>query len=461
MAIDPNEDLKQAEAILNGKMDERNATPAARQLALRIKNQPLTYPNKPKSMGGGPRPRGPLPRQTSSLSGGMVGAPSEPMSPDESMLVGDQRDAAIISKSLRDNGYTTDDANDPRFAAEGRMSNRRENPSTQGDEAELDAQISRENRNAGQTSPSDRPGTIGQNDPNIAMGQITDENRQNQRNWNQFANASPGSEVQARYNPSGYAAYENRVTQNRQLANERERYARQQELNLRSPEEHEAILEAGRQSAQTRKDNIRNNEVMRRTGLTAADVAAMKTPAEKEKAMSEARAMDARAREESYRRQARLGGGTVSGRTARADEVLQGMTPDARSRTLAQVFGGGAMGANDVEAQEGANLIRGLLSGGVGQGGAANGVLAQAQAAGANQQNAQNAQALRRKDEDQIIGDQYAPGGGMFGHDAFTLDEQNQAVADLRARGYTEQQALDAVRRIKRERTGILGQPGI
>ena len=460
MAIDPNEDLKQAEAILNGQMDERAATPAARQLALRIKNQPLTYPNKPKSMGGGERPRGPMPRQTSSLSGGMVGAPSVPMSPDESMFVGDQRDAAIISKSLRDNGYTTDDPNDPRFDAEGRMSNRRENPSTQGDEADLDAQIFRENQNAGQASPGDRPGTVGRNDPNIAMGQITDENRQNQRNWNQFANASPGSEVQARYNPSGYEAYENRVTQNRQLANERERMARQEELDKMSPEEYEAMLQKGRESMAERKLRIRNREVSLRTGKTLAEVAAMKTPAEKEDAMSDARNIEARGRAESYRRQARLGGGTVSGRTARADEVLQGMTPDARSRTLAQLTAGGGMGANEVEAQQAATTIRGLLAGGVGQGGAANNPLVQAQAVGANQQNALAAQNQRMINENSTIGDHYAP-PGMIGHDKFELSEQRQAVKDLVGQGYEEVDAINAVRRIVRERSGYGRQDSI
>lgn len=449
MAIDPNEDYRQAEAILNGRMDMQVATPGAQALARRRMNQPLRYPDRPD--GGGKRPRGPMPRQTASLSGGMDGAPAEPMSPDESMLVGDQRDAAIISKSLRDNGYTTDDPNDPRFDAEGRMSNRRANPYTQGDEAELDAQIFRENQNAGQASPGDRPGTVNRNDPNIAMGQITDENRQNQRNWNQFANADPGSEVQARYNPSGYEAYENRVTQNRQLANERERFARQQELDLRSPEEHEATLEAGRQSGQTRKDNIRNTEVMLRTGRTLEEVAAME-PAQKEMAMSLARGVEARDRAESYRRQARLGGGTVSGRTARADEVLQGMTPDARSRTLAQLTAGGGMGANEVEAQQAATMIRGLLSGGVGQGGAANNPLVQAQAAEANQQNALAAQNQRVINENSTIGDHYAPAGRLFGWNTFDEGEQNQAVQDLVAQGYTPVDATNAVRRIARER---------
>lgn len=460
MAIDPNEDYRQAEAILYGQMDMQAATPGAQALARRRMNQPLRYPDRPD--GGGKRPRGPMPRQTASLSGGMDGAPSEPMSPDESMLVGDQRDAAIISKSLRDNGYTTNDPNDPRFNAEGRMSNRQENPYTQGDEAELDAQIFRENQNAGQASPSDRPGTVGRNDPNIAMGQITDENRQNQRNWNQFANADPGSEVQARYNPRGYEAYENRVTQNRQLANERERFARQQELDLRSPEVHEAILEAGRKSAQTRKDNIRNKEVMLRTGQTLAEVVAM-DPAQKEMAMSLARGVDARDRAESYRRQARLGGGTVSGRTAQVDEMLQSMTPVARSRTLAQIMGGGPVGANAVEAAGAEQMIRALQGGGLGQGGGANNPLVQAQAAGANQKNALAAKNQRVIDENATIGDHYAPPSSIWGggHNAFTLDEQNQAKADLMASGYTEQEALAAVRRIKRERTGILGQPGI
>jgi hypothetical protein len=450
MAIDPNEDLKQAEAILNGQMDERAATPAARQLALRIKNQPLRYPDRPD--GKGPRPRGPLPRQTSSLSGGMVGAPSEPMSPGESMLVGDQRDAAITSKSLRDNGYTTNDPNDPRFNAEGRMYNRRENPYTQGDEAELDAQIFRENQNAGQASPSDRPGTVGRNDPNIAMGQITDENRQSQRNWNQFANADPGSEVQARYNPSGYEAYENRVTQNRQLANERERMARQEQLNLMSREDYEAQVQSAKESGQTRKDNIRNREVSLRTGKTLAEVAAMQTPAEKEDAMSDARNIEARGRAESYRRQARLGGGTVSGRTAQVDEMLQSMTPVARSRTLAQIMGGGPVGANAVEAAGAEQIIRALQGGGLGQGGGANNPLVQAQATGANQKNALAAQNQRVINENATIGDHYAP-PSRWGHDAFERSEQQQAVKDLVGQGYLEADAINAVRRMVRERS--------
>ena len=449
MAIDPNEDYRQAEAILFGQMDMQAATPGAQALARRRMSQPLRYPDRPD--GGGKRPRGPMPRQTSSLSGGMVGAPSVPMSPDESMLVGDQRDAAITSKSLRDNGYTTDDPNDPRFDAEGRMYNRRENPYTQGDEADLDAQIFRENQNAGQASPGDRPGTVGRNDPNIAMGQITDENRQNQRNWNQFANADPGSEVQARYNPSGYEAYENRVTQNRQLASERERMARQEQLNLMSPEQYEERVQSAKESAQTRKDNIRNKEVMLRTGKTLAEVAAME-PAEKEMAMSLARGDEATDRAASYRRQARLGGGTVSGRTARADEVLQGMTPDARSRTLAQLTAGGGMGANEVEAQQAATMIRGLLAGGVGQGGGANNPLVQAQAVGANQLNAAAAQNQRVINENSTIGDHYAP-PGRFGHDAFELSEQNQAVKDLVGQGYEEADAINAVRRMVRERS--------
>lgn len=445
----------QVEQLLDGELNERAADPQAVAIVRRYKgSQPLRYPDRPD--GKGPRPRGPLPRQTSSLSGGMVGAPSEPMSPDESMLVGDQRDAAIISKSLRDNGYTTDDANDPRFDAEGRMSNRRENPYTQGDEAELDAQIFRENQIAGQASPADRPGTVGRNDPNIAMGQITDENRQNQRNWNQFANADPGSEVQARYNPSGYEAYENRVTQNRQLSNERQRMARQEQLNLMSREDYEERVQSAKESAQTRKDNIRNKEVMLRTGKTLAEVAAM-NPAEKEMAMSLARGDEATDRAASYKRQARLGGGTVSGRTARADEVLQGMTPDARSRTLAQVFGGGAMGANDVEAQQGANLIRGLLSGGMGQGNAAaQGPVAQETAVQLRRQNDQAVRVQRLADEEVNIGDRYAPKSfmGYLGfRDDFEPNEQREARAVLiRDYQYTPVDAEAAVRRMARDR---------
>ena len=119
------------------------------------------------------------------------------------------------------------------------------------------------------------------------------------------------------------------------------------------------------------------------------------------------------------------------------------------------------MGANAVEAAGAEQMIRALQGGGLGQGGGANNPLVQAQAAGANQQNALAAQNQRVINENATIGDHYAPGGGMFGYNAFTLDEQNQAVQDLMGRGYTEMEARDAVRRIKRERTGMLGQPGI
>lgn len=456
MALSQMQLDEQVEQLLDGELNERAADPQAVAIVRRYKgSQPLRYPDRPD--GKGPRPRGPLPRQTSSLSGGMVGAPAEPMSPDESMLVGDQRDAAIISKSLRDNGYTTDDPNDPRFDAEGRTSNRRENPSTQGDEAELDAQIFRENQNAGQASPSDRPGTVGRNDPNIAMGQITDENRQNQRNWNQFANADPGSEVQARYNPSGYEAYENRVTQNRQLANERERIARQEQLNNMSREDYEAQVQSAKESGQTRKDNIRNREVSLRTGKTLSEVAAMKTPAEKEDAMSDARNIEARGRLESYRRQARLGGGTVSGRTAQVDEMLQSMTPDARSRTLAQIMSGGP-GANVVEAAGSEQVIRALMGRNMGQG-MPNPAQEQA-IQQTRRQNAQEDRAQRVATEDALIGDRFAPHDGI-GHNQFEIAEQEEAVKDLVSRGYTPTEALDVVRRIVRERSQWARQPSL
>ncbi len=448
MAIDPNADYMQAEAILNGQMDERAATPAARALALRRMNMPLRYPNKPDSMGGARRPRGATPVGPASLSSGMAGAPSTPISTDEAMANEDIQDMETQIQGLRTTGTTPDGPNDPTLGAQDRIYNRKVNPYKTPDDAATDRSIAERRKNRGEYD----------------LGVITDQDRADERSWQQFANASPGSQTQATYDPRAYAEYENRVRENLRAANARERFARQQELDSRTPEEHQAILDNANTKNKRRQEIRRNVEVAARTGNSEIPVDSM-TPAEKrESAMLFARASEARGREESYRRQVRLGGGTVSGRTARADEVLQGMTPDARSRTLAQIMGGGAMGANDVEAQQGANLIRGLLSGNMGQGGAANGPLAQAQAEGANQQNAQTAQDLRRKDEDQIIGDRFAPPRSILqggGHNAFTLDEQNQAVADLRARGYTEQQAQDAVRRIKNERTGIWGQPGI
>ena len=404
-------------------------------------------------MGGGKRPRGPTPIGASSLSDGMTGAPSAQMSPDESMLAADQTAASTISRSYRENGLVPQDPDAPFFSAQETMRNYRENPHTQGDEAELDQRISQRNKRAGQASPSDRPGTIGQNNPRIAMGQITDEDRQSEREWEASVNAEPGSEMQQRFNRPGYDAYwAERTEANRRSAG-RQRFARQQELDKMSPEEYEAMLQKGRESMAERKLRIRNREVSLRTGKTLAEVAAMKTPAEKEDAMSDARDLEARGRADSYRFQSQLGGGTVNRETSRIDALLSRLSPEARDRAMVQMLAGGGMGANEVEAAGLQLNARNQIGGGLGQGGGANNPLVQAQAAGANQQNAQNAQGQRVINENSIIGDHYAPPGSLFGWDTFDEREQNQAVQDLiNNQNYTPAQATDAVRRIARER---------
>ena len=444
MAIDPNEDYRQAEAILNGQMDERDATPAARQLALRRMNQPLRYPDKPKSMGGGKRPRGPTPIGASSLSGGMVGAPSVQMSPEESMLAADQTAASTISRSYRENGLVPQDPDDPFFSAQETMRNNRENPHTQGDEGNLDQQIRQRNQNS-------KDAGVAYN-PRVAVGTITDKDRQAQREWNAQVNAEPGSEMQQRFNKPGYDAYWAERTEDNRRSAGRQRFARQQELDNMSPEEYEAMLQKGRESMAERKLRIRNAEVAKATGEDVATISQMDV-AQRDEAMLGARDRKATKREDSYRFQAQLGGGTVNRETSRIDALLSRLSPEARDRAMVQMLAGGGMGANEVEAAGLQLNARNQIGGGLGQGGGANNPLVQAQAAGANQQNAQNAQGQRVINENSIIGDHYAPPGSLFGWDTFDEREQNQAVQDLiNNQNYTPAQATDAVRRIARER---------
>ena len=454
MVTDPNEDYRQAEAILNGQMNERDATPAARQLALNRMNQPLRYPDKPKAMGGGKRPRGPTPIGASSLSGGMVGAPSVQMSPEESMLAADQTAARTMSRSYRENGLVPQDPDDPFFSAQETMRNNRENPHTQGDEGNLDQQIRQRNQNS-------KDAGVAYN-PRVAVGTITDKDRQAQREWNAQVNAEPGSEMQQRFNKPGYDAYwAERTEANRRSAG-RQRFARQHELDNMSPEEYEAMLQKGRQSMAERKLRIRNAEVAKATGRPVEVIAKMDV-AQRDSAMLGARDKKATKREDSYRFQAQLGGGTVNAETSRIDALLSRLSPEARDRAMVQMLSGRGMGPNEVEAAGLQLDARGNLGGGLG-GGAANGPLAQQQAAGLQRENIQADRRLREADEDTMIGDRYAPPRSILlggGHDAFTEEEQRQAVQDLMARGYEEQEALDAVRRIKNKRTGIWGQPGI
>jgi len=437
----------QVEQILDGDLNERDADPRAVTMVNRYRaSQPLTYPNKPDAMGGGPRPRGPTPVGPASLSGGMVGAPSAPISPDESMINDNIRDMDVQIQSLQDNGLTPASPRDPRFGAEDRIYNRKVNPYKTPDDAATDRSIAERRKNSGEYD----------------LGRITDEDRADERSWQQFANASPGSQTQATYDPRAYAEYENRVTENRRAANARERVARQQELDQMSPEEYQEMLDNANTKNKDRQENRRIVEVMARTGRSEREVAKM-TPEQRERAMLLARAGEAQKRRESYQFQAQLGGGTANRETARIDALLSRLGPVARERAMAQLLVGGRMGPNEVEAAGLQLEARQALGNALGRGGVNDPVARQA----ARQQERIEDRAdddQRVIEEDANIGERFAPLGNPiqqlarpFGfRDDFEPNEQREARQILIDNyNYSPIEAENAVRRMARERGAI------
>lgn len=105
--------------------------------------------------------------------------------------------------------------------------------------------------------------------------------------------------------------------------------------------------------------------------------------------------------------------------------------------------GAGQMTPLGVEAVGGQNALNMLRGMNLGQG--MDNPLVRAQANAANVQTEAAQRAMRAEDE-QVLGEKYAP-AGWFGYDEFTIEEQQQMFDDLVSRGYTVAEAQAAVDR--------------